>query len=756
LVAQELEEIKVTAQKREQNIQDVPIAITAFTGEQIELSGIQDAQDLTQLVPNFQLNASGGYAQPFIRGVGSQIPGGATYASVATYIDGVYLPRTHSLAYAAGELDYAESVQVLRGPQGTLYGRNATGGALVIDTPTPSPGDEFNGRAQLSFGNYDNLNGVARFSGGMGDTFAFSVFAALRNRDGYIENLGEANFDDQDDVNSSSINVKLVFQPNDRLEIIGSAWFHDAKERMLSFRQVADNQYPGLIPGLNSPQTFYAGVLLSLGLPPELAIPAAANVTFAQDHWATYDNQWSGYKNGLLKGSYFSDDGSGAYISDTILSLTVNYEFEKMNLTAITGYNDSSNRSSAEVFRADPSTTFPLSLLGLPPSFDTPNVGFSGNLKSKMFTQEVYLVSTDSKIDWIAGVYYFDEHGPNQITGDFFSTSSWVADNDWKVRSIAAYGEITVPFNENWFGTLGGRYTDEKQELDDYIDPSNPLTQPGQINVGFIEQKNSKFTWNAKLAYQADNWMAYFSAGTGFKSGSLNANNAPAGTVDPEENTAFEVGFKSDLLENRLRFNAAAFYYNYDNLQLNVLEPGSGATYLVDGVSADVSGLEFDILGVASDSLTLFLNVGFMFDREYTSDATLNPIGGPTTVLPIEGNKMVMTSDSTIAAGFNWTMPFVTNGSLALNANLRYDSGFWIDQSNNYGSGGGLSDASYTTVNASLSYTSANDNWMIWLWANNIFDEKYFRGGIDAAGGLTQMANSGNPANYGISAEVRF
>ena len=195
----ELEEIVVSSQRRQVTVDDATVAVDFFDSEALGDAGIADFDDLTQVSASFAVNTTGGAAQAYIRGIGSGVQGTGVYGSVATYIDGVYYPRAYGLGAGASDLDNIESVQILKGPQGTIYGRNATGGAILIETKTPQPGDEFSGFGMANIGDF----GVRIFSGGVNggfsDTLAGSLNFSINNSDGFIDNLaGGRGFDDTD------------------------------------------------------------------------------------------------------------------------------------------------------------------------------------------------------------------------------------------------------------------------------------------------------------------------------------------------------------------------------------------------------------------------------------------------------------------------------------------------------------------------------------------------------------------------------
>ena len=761
-----LEEIIVTAQKRTQSAQDIPVAIDAFSSEKVNDSGIADLEDLAHISSSLAVNNGSGSAQLFIRGIGSNVVGTGTYGSSAVYIDGAYIPRGYSLASGIGELGNVDSLQVLKGPQGSLYGRNATGGALVITTRSPSLEDELHGSAKVTLGDY----GVRKYSieagGAMSDSVAGLLAFSKSESDGFIENLGGG--DDMDDQDGIQIRGKLLFAPTDDIEILLSASYNEDLQSTLAFQQVAHYDTEGADAafgpiGLNNPQALWAGTVLGAFFPafgldptnPALAgqvIGGAFGLRFPDKVGATFDNNTSDQSQGILPdGGKIEDLSAGGYYEDTLVILNARFSFDAMDLVSITSYNDHLDSTAAEIFRVDPSSV--PDLTGISPAFGFLNlasIGFAGIFPSEAFSQEAYLVSTDSAIEWIAGAYYFKEEGNTRISAGAFEADAQIADNDWEVESVSIFGEVNVPLGDSWIATIGARFTDEQYTLDDLFD-ANPALPGLQGNVGGLSRTDNQITHTAKLAYYTGDWMLYGGLSTGFKGGSLNTTNPSAGQVDPEEITSIEFGFKGEMLDSRVRLNGSVFSYDYENIQLNVLEPRSSVTFLVDGTKAEIFGLELSLEALLGERTAMTASTTYM-DHEYTSDATIPGLPQP---LPIDGNSMAQASDLTATLAVEHTVAIAAGGEVRANASANYNSGFWIDQANTFGSGGDEDDG-FTTVNANIKYVSRDARWSLALFANNLTDEEYFRNGVAAAGGLSQVATAGRPRHWGVTGELHF
>ncbi len=748
-----LEEVIVTAQKREQSVQDIPVAIDAFSGDSIESMGVDDLENLEQIAPSFSINSGGTNAQLFIRGIGSNVAGTGNYGSVAVYIDGAYQARTNSISASAGSLANIESLQVLKGPQGSLYGRNATGGAVVITTKSPAPGDEFSGSVKATLGNYGQRKYYIDLSGGLSDTIAASIGYTSDKSDGYVEALnGGLRTDDLDDADGFQVRGKLVFQPNDRTDITLSATYNEDFSGTGTWQQLGHTDDELGQFGLNNAQTFWAGTLLGAIFPalgidstnPAIAgqvISGAAGLRFTDKVGTTYDNGITPQEQGLIRGiDKIEDIGNGGYYEDTNIGLNAKYSFDGFDLVSVTHYNDHYDSTAADILNLDPSSL--PDLTNISPVFgvlDLSIASFGGTFSSDAFSQELYLVSTDSDIEWIAGIYYFYEEGSADIAGGAFGLNGVTANNDWDNESRAIYGEVNVPFAEGFVATIGGRYTEGENNIDDRLNPST---------IGKLSQVADQFTYNLKLAYHTENWLYYGGVSTGFKSGSLNPNDPSAGRVDPEEITSIEVGFKGELLDGTMRINGSAFSYDYSNIQINVIQEGStGSVVLVDDTEAEINGFELGMETLVGNNTTLFANATFL-DHEYTN----NP---PGAAVPIDGNKLSLTADAAYVAGGNYNVDLSSGASLQFNASVNHNSGFWVDSGNSYGSGGDDDDA-FTTANASVKFTNSSEKYSVSVFVNNLTDEEYFRGGIDVANGLVQIGTAGRPRTYGVTAEIKL
>lgn len=733
-----LEEIVVTAQRRSENLQKVPVVVTAVAPEVLEARNVSTLQDLPKLTPSLTVQNQASNVTPFIRGVGSTVTGAGQAASVATYVDGVYIS---TLTSAAFDLDNVEQVQVLEGPQGSLYGRNATGGAIVVTTRTPRPGDDFSGRARVEFGNYDNRGGSAIVSGGLGDSLAFSLNASIRKRDGYIENLNApgtgTSADDFYDRDSSSIGGVLVFAPSDQFDLVLRASHFESDDRSGQGYQAVGLNLNVAGTGLNGSQLYYAGLLQSFGFPAAAAGAAAAALRFSTEHGATYENQANGSTRGLLRSG---PPGSFVQLNTETYSAKATLELDSVALSSLTAYQTAESLSATEVLFADP-TSYPAGLQG-------GSVGFTGDFPSRTWQQELQFASIDSAVQWIAGALYLDSAGDVLLTGDLPPLSALTADNRWQNKSIAGFAQATVPLSDTLSVTAGGRYTDEEYTSNDFLSATDPRNAFGIPNQGRQKLDGSKFTYTGRLQYDTGDLLLYAGVSTGFKGATLSNTNLLSPGVTPETITSFEGGAKIRLSPDA-RLNLGAFHYDYGNIHIAYTDSASGSNILVNGTGAKVTGAQYDALWRASPALTIRSN-GLLLDSSYDRDVQS---AGGAGVLFIKGNRLAGAPKFAISLGADIVQP-VGDAEVKLSVDASHNAGYYFDAENLTGTGGADAD-SFELVDASLTYTAPGDRWLVSLFGANLTGAKYYDSGLPISG-IVRNARAAPPATYGIRLGVNF
>lgn len=730
-------EIVVTAQRRSEKLQDVPVTVQALSGEELRSRNVTNLLDLQRIAPALTVQDTASNVSPFIRGVGSTVTGAGQSGSVATYVDGVYIA---TLASAAFDLDNVEQVEVLSGPQGALYGRNATGGAIVVSTYTPDVRDPFSLRGRAQFGNFNSQAYSATAAGGFGDKAAASLSVSYKSHDGYIDNLNPAgagsHHDDLNDRDALTVQGVLVIEPTDKLSIQLRASRFESKDRFGVGLQAVGLNIPVAGP-LNGSQAYYAGVLQGFGFSAGAAGTAAANLQFSNRFSATYDNEANGFTRGILSGDHLP--GSFTALQLTSASLRVTYNFGGFALTSLTSYSDSESWSATEIIFANPAT--------YPAGFQGGSVGFSGDFPAHNFQQDLQLTSTSGPIQWLAGVYYFVAQGDTDLTGDLAPLSARTALNTWKTPSVAVYGQATVPLGDRFSATVGARYTDEKYEVNDRLQPTTPFNLFGTPNFGRKDIQNSDTTYTARLQYKADNLLLYAGVATGFKAGAFSPVNLGSPPVEPEKITSYEAGFKWDPTQ-MLRLNASAFHYAYDNIRIAYTDTTSGSNILVNGTSAKVNGLELQAVAQASNWLRLRGNA-MVLDSSYDRDVISS---GSVPVLRTSGKRLAGAPELVVGLGADIDITAVHG--LELSVDVMHNGGYFFDAENLIGTGG-ASDDGFTTLDLRLSYTPENKPWSFSVYGSNVTDEEYFNSGLSASG-ILRSALAAPPALYGVSVSLKY
>ena len=742
-----LAEIVVTAQRRSENVQRVPIAVQVVTVKQITDAHVTGLIDLQKVTPSLVVQDAASNVNPYIRGVGSTTQGAGYYSSVATYIDGVYVTR---LASGSFDLDNIDSIQVLKGPQGTLYGRNATGGAIVITSHTPHPGDQVHGDLSATYGSYNERKFTGHLSGGLTDQLAFSIGASYDKRDGFIKNLNPpgagTEHDDLNDRDYYAVDGALVYQPTNRLSItLRGSYYHADDRKAFGLQATGLNDFVdnatlaslGLPANpatpLNGTAAYYAGLLGAFGVPGAAAEALAGNLKFSNQFSATYDNEANGFQ-GVLG----PRDKQGNFNAGEILtgSLKINYQTDFATITSITSLTRDTSNSATEVITANPAT--------YPAGFNGGSIGFSGDFPAHNFQEDFQLTSGKaSPIKWVAGASYLYERGLTNLTGDLFGFNILSEFNNWTVNSVAGYGQVTLPLDFIARGlsvTGGGRYTSDSYDL---------VEKPS-----FLDYRNSissdAFTYTARLNYQInDRLLIYAGTSTGFKSGSLNATNHTSPAVAPEDITSYEIGVKADV-NDRLRLSAAGFYYDYKKIQLQVTSSPLAASFIVNGTSAKVYGADFEGSAILTDWARVNFG-GLLLHSAYDTD--VNAVG--YGFLLTRGKRLAGAPDWTLNLGPTINFPFITKGSLELNVNANFSSGYYFDAQNIVGTGGAFDAKPYTTVDFNLGYTLPNGHWRLSVWGSNIFDMQYYNGGL-VAGQIDKLVIAAPPSQFGVTITAMF
>lgn len=771
----QLEEVIVTARRREENLQQTPISVTALSGEALKEKGFTTLSDVAGAAPNVQfpgaVAAGGSSAQVFIRGVGQSDYLLTTDPGVGIYIDGVYIARQTGTPTSLSDVS---RVEVLRGPQGTLFGKNTLGGALNILTQDPDGRFAGDGRMQLGSRDRHDFDGIVRFP--INNQLAGSVSVSLQRQNGYYRNL--ATGEDFSDVNRDAARAKLRWVPNEALTLMLAADFERKDQNgpgstsTIILPPTTPNFF-GPFPLLNpaTPATYpvstqYAGLWNAAvgGCPP-------ANPTSL----ACFGPQWqvSGYHTNETQQTRERGQNWGT-------SLTATYRLDPVTLKSITAfrkfwsYFDAANDGS------------PLPIASIP-SLD----------HQHQFSEELQATGSAlaDRLKWTAGLYYFKEYsqaiadvhfmegvpavfplsGLDDGTGHpviqgppgsgappvlvptqaLFTALNLHTVRDQAGTSYASYAQGTLDLTRRLSATFGARYSKEKKDFTfTQVDLNVPPAIPGVMNIvpTSFAKSWSSFTPRFGLEFQlTPDQLIYFSAARGFKTGGFNArptSSPPRFTsYDPEYLWTYEGGFKSEWLERRLRFNADVFYSKYSNIQLQtfIFFNGEYITEVANAGNGHMQGLEAEITAMPHPRLTLSAAVGLL-DFNYD---TVHDVVGPNTNTP-PGRLLPYTPKWTANASARLIVWKAAYGDAAFRADYRYQSQTTFDIFNQGIEGG------YGVLDARLSFFSANGKWEVFALGRNLTDKLYGPVGNFNLFGIAQVRTYAPPREWGAGVRYSF
>jgi iron complex outermembrane receptor protein len=694
-------DIIVTAQRRSESLQRVPAAITALSGEQLERAGISNLADIASRTPSFVIGQQGPASPDLsIRGIGSSDRDAGSERSVVAFVDEVYTGRASALP---ADLFDLERVEVLRGPQGTLYGKNAVGGAVNFITRKPTR--EFDARGEVSIGNYGLFEGKAAVGGPVGETLSARIAGSARTRNGWYRN---AKFDKRtDDYSLGAIRGQLRWQPNDALDVLLSGDFsHDKVDGISTYI---------------SPAT---PALLATGFDP------------GPDPFVGYGNIL-GFTNRKIGGG----------------SLRVDYDLGFATLTSLTAYRDLDLAEDRDLV-GNPLRTTPTGVLG----FESTQLMTE---KSSSFSQEVRLTSAgDGPLRYIFGLYYQaeDTHRIEERKRQLNAAISRPRfDQTAKTHSYAAFGQATwTPIS--WLNlTVGGRYTLDKKDFGLIV--TNPFGYASLSPATAIFSATGDDSWKAftpKATVDvtfAKDVMGYATVSRGFKSGGyqgLAANAAAARTsFNPEFATNYEIGLKSRLFDRRLTLNLSGYYVDFTDLQFRqriLTIPGDQSSAIVvvaNAGSARIKGFELESTLTATDWLNF--NLGYSY-----IDTKITKFNVTPGVTDVTGRPLARAPRDTLTAAANLDVP-VGDYRVGARFEYLYRSGFWFEPSRDPS----LYEPGYGLFNARISAGTGDGKWSLEGWMRNIGNKRYrtFAQAIGFATGTTSAATSrtGDPRTIGAT-----
>jgi len=690
------QEIVVTAQKREQNVQDVPIAISALAGADLTDKGIgRSASEVLTYVPNASAGTQlHGRPRWWIRGVGAGQQQLDLANPVGFYLDEVYISNASATGFPLFDLD---RVEVLRGPQGTLWGKNTTGGAISVVSKKPSLSEQDN-YVKVDYGTFNDRI----FEGAYGAVLipgklAGRISGHLENQDGWLRNLytGETDGEFQDDA----YRAQLLASITPDIEALFNVHYRNYRTS----------------GAITTTASYLPNGLYRDGY-------RRVNDTTTVD---TNAPDWS-----------HTEQIGG--------SLNLNWDLGGYTLTAITGYERYKTLGVADTDYTP---------LEVSRSYT--------DAKSTQWTEEVRLVSlAEQRISWIAGLYYFHEDiksdafaarlpdgSVSQRPGSSAVRSFSDTIYSHQAESYAGFGSATAHVTDAFSVALGTRWTYEKKTLQfNRLGSASPagtswsdfnswwasytgtIGGPGTF-AGDLSRSWNAFTYDVTPQYKiAPNHLVFFKYAVGVKSGGLNtAATLPVAlqVVKPEKLDSYELGYKSEWLDGRLIFNATVFHYKYDDVQINVVGPNPGAvgaatvSYLQNAERAHSDGAELEINARPFDNFHINTSVGYLqtkFDK-------LQVVNGGAN---LSGNQFVRSPHWTFNVAVDYSIPVGNDSKITLGADARYTSHqFYYVTPQNDQTRRLLNQDPYLIANARISYALADDRYTFSVYVNNVFDQEY-------------------------------
>lgn len=708
-----LEEVVVTAQRREQRLEEVPLSIVPLRAEDLERAGVTNMHNLGEITPGVQINHAGAFSQPAIRGVSSLTTGNGVENNVALYVDGFYEPNNNIIAMDLANL---AGIEVLKGPQGTLYGRNATGGAILLNTLAPS--DTFTGNLSATYGRFDDRRINGFLSGPISDRVRYSVSAYFRKMDGYIE------LSDPD-------------RPGR-----GSGKYVPTEHRSVRAKLEVDLT-ENLVATLGYNYTFVderRGILFTPFeyVAPTVAAPPARALDRDMTSYNSRTEQPVSIHQGTLKLEWATGMGT---------------------LSSYTGFSSASPDSDFDI-----DGTYVDQLRAV------------SRAEQDTFQQAVDF-NLDVWDDWnivLGGLYYKDEYHLD-FQALFAGNLAQRLDTSLDTEAIALYLDATYDVTDKLSVNFGGRYSYEEMTAFHHSVAGNgfEIFAPTKKSEDF-----DQFTPRVSVRYElAERTNIYATYSKGFRSGTFSLSGAPTPALwqplDAEIIDAFEVGLK--VVRPRYRFDVAAFYYDYQDLHVSTTQPapgGGGAlvTVFENADEAEIYGVDGQVEISLSDELTLRMGAAWL-EAEYTKFPNASGIGlNIDTGLNVSnqeqdwsGQEMARAPNFSGNLGLTYETPLVggAGGHLMLSGNVSYSDSYVVNNPSVYGPmAGALADkqryrqSATTLVSATATWTDPSERYRVRLFGTNLTNEEYFT--VHTGGGDGDRGNFEQPRSYGVQVSYQF
>lgn len=777
--AKALEEVIVTAQKREQTLQDVSIPVTAISFDRIETDQIISLEDLQYIVPSLSFGHSLGFAKIFMRGIGLNDQTSGDEPSVAFHVDGAVVNDPKAQFTSLFDL---QRVEVLRGPQGILYGRNATGGSINVITAKPTR--DFEGYIHASYGNYDRKLVEAAVSGPLNSWISGRIAYRGLWRGGYSKN--ETTGHDVENANRQGARAHLLFDFTDDVSLLlsGEYYMEDDQDLGLHFKRATFPQYldPTQIAAAQAafatdPSLIAASAkaLAPLGLASCCSPPVAGGYPVGKRNYASeFDPQ--------------NDKTTWAFTAHWKVGLNDRFSVENItNYRQVSGFFTQDFDMSGNISRYDTNGSAPTI--------------HSRTDYTSQFSNEFQIHYEGERMHGLLAIYNFREHekSSNRSGASPFpvglvpglSHQRVFLTGDEDVTSTSVFGNLTYEITPQWALKAGARWTKERHDVNTvnyievFVNPAftpNPLASiihfPLPLIPGVTTLRDSRSTsdWSPMAGLEwrpLDNLMAYYTYSEGFKSATGQIGTTASGIAEPEKIRNHEIGVKSSWLDRSLTVNVDVFHYNFDNLQLARTVPagggGSGFVNLFENAAkTSGTGVEAEAYWQATDRLMLTGAVSWLdvkFDQFSTVDnfdpcsilvsvtSALVPNGVCTPqVQSLAGNTTRNTPEWAFNLHGEYNFPLQNGANLLLGADVSYKGKQYFSETNNNVESAGA----YTLFDANLTYTSPGEKWYATVWGKNLSNELIAAGSFAVSLSRTAGTTFLPPRTYGVTVGYKF
>jgi iron complex outermembrane recepter protein len=684
-----IQEIIVTAEKREQSIQDVPAAISALDAQEIWTRGIHDVQDLQFQMPDIQAGNAVGITQIAIRGVGMNLIDVTTQPGVAAYVDGIYQARTASTGLDQIDL---QRIEVLRGAQGTLYGRNATGGAVNFITASPS--DQFEAQVLAGYENYDEY---------------------------HVQGLLNAPINDK-------LRVRLVFDENDQQD------------------GFVKNVIPGS-PDVANQKTLAARLKIAADLSDSATLDLAVDGSHgsgARDYLFSQSVPGA-IATGSLQTSVNRPSTSDLNTWST--SAAFNWNLGPVKFKSLTGY------ASYQYDNAYDGDGTNLDIFAVTDQYS-----------SKTFTQEFNLSGAGAGFDWLFGLFYM--HDKLNLGEQFLFPSGFatlppnaflaISATPYETTSYAAFVDGDYHLTDHLKILAGARYSKESQTVTE----TNAFgLQVGSTSIPLFAEcadlttklDFDSFTPRGGLQYDFNaEKNAFFTVSRGFRAGGVNESACTDNTYDPEKITDYELGYRSRWLDNRLTFNATAFYYDYKDFQVQQIVGFSSD--IINAPSATIRGGEFEGVWAPDQHWAVNANVSTLNSRYGAGFFNIDALNRAAGDQNLDGHYLSRAPKASGNLGLQYRTPTLAFGRLTARADFYATEKYYFREFNTSGD----TQDGYSILNLSMLWESVNGRYSARLFANNATDTHYLTTMFANENLATRQFTWGTPAQYGIEFKARF